>query len=124
MQAKFDGEIGGLQTQTVVGVRYEQTKVKATAKQNVVNHFVWTSDNDFNAGFSAPDLTALDDKADYSNWLPNIDFSVDLNDTMKIRASISQTIARPAYNNMFGTTTVGGPSTLTMLGGIPQGFKR
>ena len=38
---------------------------------------------------------------------------------MKVRASVSQTIARPQYNNMFMTTAVGGPSTLTMLGGVP-----
>ena len=34
VQAKFDGEIGGLATQTVVGLRYEQTKVKSDALQN------------------------------------------------------------------------------------------
>ena len=56
---------------------------------------VWLSDNDFRAVFGT-DLIALHDDADYSNWLPNIDFSVDLNDTMKVRASVSQTIARPA----------------------------
>jgi TonB-dependent receptor len=121
-QAKFEGEIGGLQTQTVVGLRYEQTKVKADALQNVVDHFAWTSDNDFNAVFGTS-LTALKDDAEYHNWLPNIDFSVALNDSMKLRASVSQTIARPVYNNMFMTTSVGGPSTLTMLGGIPRGSK-
>ncbi len=119
MQAKFDGEIGGMHTQTVVGLRYEQTKVKARAQQNVVDHFVWTSDNDFNAIFGTG-LTDLDDDADYSNWLPNIDFQVDLSDTLKARASLSQTIARPQYNNMFMTTGVGGPGTLTTLGGVPR----
>ena len=118
-QAKFDGEIGGLHTQTVVGLRYEQTKVKATAKQNVVDHFVWTSDNDFNAIFGT-DLVSLGQDADYHNWLPNIDFSVDLNDSMKVRMSLSQTIARPLYNNLFMTTATGAPSTLTMLGGVPH----
>ncbi len=118
VQAKFDGEISGLETQTVVGLRYEQTKVKADAQQNVVDHFTWTSDNDF-APIFGTDLTPLSDKADYGNWLPNIDFSVALNDTMKIRASVSQTIARPQYNNLFMTTAVGGPGTLTMLGGRP-----
>jgi TonB-dependent receptor len=119
VQANFEGEVGGLRTQTVVGLRYEQTKVKASAFQNVVDHFVWTSDNDFNAIFG-DSLTSLGDDADYHNWLPSIDFSVDLNDSMKIRASVSQTIARPVYNNMFMTTAVNGPSTLTMLGGVPR----
>ena len=122
MQAKFDGEIGGMTTQTVVGVRYEQTDVKASAQQNVANYFAWTSDNDFNAVFGT-ELTALSDKADYHNWLPSIDFSVQIADNWKARASVSQTIARPAYNNMFMTTSVGGPGTLTMLGGVPRGSR-
>jgi TonB-dependent receptor len=42
---------------------------------------------------------------------------------MKIRASVSQTIARPQYNNMFGTTNVQGPSTPTALGGFPRASK-
>jgi TonB-dependent receptor len=119
IQAKFDGEIGGLAMQTVVGLRYEQTKVDASALQNVVDHFVWTSDNDFNAIFGT-NLTALGDSADYHNWLPSIDFSVSMTDSLKARLSVSQTIARPQYNNLFMTTGVGGPSTLTMLGGIPR----
>jgi TonB-dependent receptor len=118
VQAKFDGEIGGMETQTVVGLRYEQTKVKANAQQNVVDHFVWQSDNDFGAVFGT-ELTPLSDSADYSNWLPNIDFSVSVTDSLKVRASVSQTIARPAYNQMFMTTGVGAGSTLSMLGGRP-----
>ena len=119
VQAKFDGEIGGLQTQTVVGVRYEQTKVKSDAQQNAPTAIVWVSDNDFRSVFGTS-LIALHDDAEYSNWLPNIDFSVDLNDHMKMRASVSQTIARPQYNNMYQTTTVGGPSTPTALGGVAR----
>jgi TonB-dependent receptor len=119
VQAKFDGEIGGLETQTVVGLRFEQTKVKADAQQNVVQSIVWVSDNDFRSVFGT-DLAALHDDADYSNWLPNIDFSVALNDAMKVRASVSQTIARPLYNTMYQTTTLGAPSTPTALGGVPR----
>ena len=119
-QAKFAGEIGGLTTQTVVGLRYEKTKVRADAKQNIVDHFAWTSDNDFNPVFGTAPEALPPGKADYGNWLPNIDFSVDLNESMKVRASVSQTIARPVYNNLFMTTAAGGPSTLTMLGGVPR----
>ena len=123
VQAKFDGEIGGLATQTVVGLRYEQTDVKADAQQNIVERFLWTSDNDFQRVFGT-DLAALGDEADYNNFLPNIDFSVALNDTMKVRASVSQTIARPQYNNLFMTTAVNGPATLTALGGFPTASQR
>ena len=87
--------------------------------RTVADHIIWLSDNDFSAVFGT-DLIALHDDADYHNWLPNIDFSVALNDTMKVRASVSQTIARPQYNNLFMTTNVGGPSTPTALGGVPR----
>jgi TonB-dependent receptor len=119
VQANFEGEIGGLHTQTVVGLRYEKTEVKSNALQNAPTSITWLSDNDFRASFGT-DLITLADDASYSNWLPNIDFAVDLNDSMKIRASVSQTIARPQYNNLFMTTNVGGPSTPTALGGIPR----
>jgi len=119
VQANFDGEIGGLKVQTVVGVRYEQTKVKSDALQNAPTQITWLSDNDFRASFGA-DLISLHEDSDYSNWLPNIDVAVDLNDTMKIRASVSQTLARPQYNNLYMTTNVGGPSTPTALGGVAR----
>jgi TonB-dependent receptor len=122
VQANFDGEIGGLKVQTVVGLRYEQTKVKSDALQNAPTQIVWLSDNDFRAVFGS-DLIKLNEDSDYSNWLPNIDFAVDLNDSMKLRASVSQTIARPQYNNLYMTTNVGGPSTPTALGGIPRGSR-
>ena len=83
--------------------------------------FVWLSDNDFRAVFGT-DLTALDDDADYSNWLPNIDFSVALNDTMKVRASVSQTIARPQYNNLFMTTNGRWTVDADGAGRCPEGF--
>ena len=119
MQAKFQGEIGGLQMQTVVGLRYEQTKVKSDALQNSPDQIIWLSDNDFRGVFGT-DLISLHDDAEYSNWLPNIDFAVDLNESMKVRASVSQTIARPQYNNLYMTTNVGGPSTPTALGGVAR----
>jgi TonB-dependent receptor len=119
MQAKFQGEIGGLQMQTVVGLRYEQTKVESDALQNSPDQIIWLSDNDFRGVFGSQ-LITLNDDADYRNWLPNIDVAVDLNDTMKVRASVSQTIARPQYNNLYMTTNVGGPSTPTALGGVAR----
>jgi TonB-dependent receptor len=118
-QAKFDAEIAGHQMQTVVGLRYEQTKVNSDALQNSPDSIVWLSDNDFRAQFGT-NLIALHQDADYHNWLPNIDFAFSLNDAMKIRASVSQTIARPQYNNLFMTTNVGGPSTPTALGGVAR----
>ena len=121
MQANFEGEIGGLQTQTVVGLRYEQTKVKSDALQNAPDQIVWLSDNDFRSVFGA-DLTTLHEDAEYSNWLPNIDFSVGLNDTMKVRASVSRTIARPQSDNLY-MTTMSVVRDADGAGWCPEGFQ-
>jgi TonB-dependent receptor len=106
VQSKFDGEIAGLKTQTVVGLRFESTTVKASAKQKVVQSITWLSDNDFLQNFGTS-LTTLGDGTRYRNLLPNVDFSVGLNHGLKARASFSQTIARPSYNQMFITTGLG-----------------
>jgi TonB-dependent receptor len=58
---------------------------------------------------------------DYDNLLPSIDFSVDVTDNLKARASFSTTIARPPLSSMFLKTNAGNPSTLTYLGGIASG---
>jgi len=116
VSASFDGEVAGLTTQTNVGLRYERTEVDASTQQNVVRGLVWTSDNDFDRVFS-DGLENLNESHSYSNVLPNLDFSVDITESLKARASISQTIARPQYNDMFITTAVNPPNTLTYLGG-------
>jgi len=116
-QTKFDGEIGGLKTQTVVGLRLEKTTVLSTAQQKTVNSITWQSDNDFATNLS-PNLTLVQGGSNYTNVLPNIDFAVDLAHSLKARASVSQTIARPQYSDMFMTTTVGGWNTPSELGGV------
>lgn len=120
--ASFQGEIGSFTTETNVGVRYEKTDVVSTTNQTVPVLITWTSDNDFRQNFSSG-RTPVAEKYDYDNVLPNIDFSVDITDEWKARTSVSQTIARPGYGDMFVTTGVQTPGTLTALGGIAAGNK-
>lgn len=120
--ASFAGEVAGFPTETVVGVRYESTDVSSTTQQTVVESVTWTSDNDFRQNPSS-DLQALSEDFSYTNVLPSIDFAVDVTDQFKARASVSQTIARPGYNNLFITTSIGTPPTLTSLGGVPTANK-
>jgi TonB-dependent receptor len=75
----------------------------------------WASDNDFNTIFGP--TAAVQQKFDYDNLLPNIDVSMDVTDNIKVRASLSTTIARPELGNMFVDTGAGNPGTATFLGG-------
>jgi len=116
---KLDGEVGNMPMQLVVGLRYESTDVKSSSLQSIPIAKDWASDNDFTTRFAGEGLVTQ--VHNYDNLLPNIDFSLDVTDNMKVRASMSKTIARPELGNMFVDTSAGNPGTATYLGGIWRG---
>lgn len=111
----MDGQVSDMPLQVVVGLRYEATDVESLSVQSIPIAKDWTSDNDFNTRFGA--RAAVKQVHDYDYILPNLDFSLDVTDNIKLRASMSQTIARPELNSMFVDTTAGNPGTATALGG-------
>ncbi len=120
--ASMDGELGGFETNLVVGARYEKTDVESISLQTVPLQINWVSDNDFRMVLG-DDTEALSQKHSYEAFLPNIDFSINLTDDLKARASYSMTLARPAYNQMYTATTVGAPGRPTYLGGQGSGSR-
>ena len=120
VQANMDFEIADMPLNIVVGARYEQTDVTSTSNQIVPQAIIWESDNDFRVVPSSSS-EALVAEHDYSNFLPSIDLTLDVNDEVKARASFSKTLARPAYNQLFNSTTVSAPSRPTALGGNATG---
>lgn len=119
-QADFLLEVGGMDLGILAGLRYEQTDVTSTSNQLVPDRIVWQSDNDFQV-LPSEDVEALVSDHDYSNLLPSIDFTLDVSDDVKARFSVSKTLARPAYDRLFSSTTVGVPPRPTALGGAPSG---
>lgn len=111
----MDGEVGDMPVQVVLGLRYEETDVESQSVQSIPIAKDWASDNDFTTRFGQTAAVKQTHKYDYV--LPNIDFSLDLTDNMKVRASMSKTIARPELGNMFVDTDAGNPGTATALGG-------
>ena len=92
-----------------LGLRYEETKVKSSALVPIPVGTSQTSFNEISIIYdnSAADFTTLTGK--YDNWLPAIDFSMEPFEDVKLRASYSHTITRPAYNNLDGGLTVASP---------------
>ena len=111
----MDGEVGGKPMQVVVGLRYEDTDVESASVQSIPIAKDWASDNDFNTRFGPAEAVTQEHSYDYI--LPNLDFSLDVTDNIKVRASMSRTIARPELGNMFVDTNAGNPGTATFLGG-------
>jgi len=118
----MDGQIGDKEMQIVAGLRYEATDASSATVQNVIEAFRWDSDNDM-TDIYGPDVSVVSEVYSYNNLLPNLDFSVNLTDEIKLRASFSKTTARPQYSYMFVKTDAGDGTTLTHLGGIATGSK-
>lgn len=118
-QFQVETDFLGLPAQVTGGLRYERTKVNSTALQSVPVNIIWTADNDFAIEYSG--LQNVEGKGDYNHLLPNLDFKVDLTDSLVARMSYSQTIGRVPYGNLFATTAPGQPNNPTVLGGQTGG---
>lgn len=119
-QLTWAGEFAGRPANLVVGGRYEDTQVTAGAEIAVPQAIVWASDNDFSV-VTSTDEQLVTQEAGYDNFLPAMDFSIDLTDELIGRVSFSKTIARPSYNNMFVADSPQTPPRPTALGGIAAG---
>ncbi len=114
-QVKLDGELGGMKTHTLAGVRYEQTDVTSTVQLVKPTSITWLSNNDFQVNKDTK-ATPYSSDASYSHLLPSLDFDVQLRDDLKGRFSFSKTIARATYDNLSGAVVVNNPSGPTTAG--------
>jgi TonB-dependent receptor len=105
MQVELDGELGGMRTNTRIGVRYEKTDVTSTSVIAIPESIEWMANNDFRILLS-DEQQAFTERASYSYILPNLDFSIDFTDELKGRASFGRSIARAPYGNLYA-----GPGT-------------
>jgi TonB-dependent receptor len=92
-------EIAGLESNLVVGLRYEETDVTSRSLVNAPSLLWWQSDNDW-AVVLAPEKTEQYATGSYDYLLPNIDFDISPLDNLKLRLSYSETIGRPGYADL------------------------
>ena len=104
-----------LPVNVAAGVRYESTKVKASALQPAPAGVDWVSENEFIIRYAGSQFRERD--GDYKYWLPSLDVSVDLTDSMKLRASYGETIGRPNWSNLNPALGVGGQARFDGGGG-------
>jgi TonB-dependent receptor len=89
-----------------VGLRYEKTDITSSALVPIPTSIAWAGNNEFSVQFGAPDFTTLEGSYDY--LLPSFDFSVDLTDDLKLRASYGETIGRPQWGDIQGGQVLNG----------------
>ncbi len=104
VQTNLGWETGTMPTNLAVGVRYESTDVTSDALVPVYTSLVWSGANEFSAVADGSGFTTL--KGEYDNWLPNIDFDIEVVENLLVRASASKTITRPSYSDIQGGVTI------------------
>lgn len=89
----------------IVGLRYEETDVFSRALVPTYSNVQWVAENEFSLiGTGERAFTELE--GGYDNFLPNIDFDIEIIEDLILRASYSKTIARPSYSDIQGGLTV------------------
>ncbi|BFM21004.1 TonB-dependent receptor [Gilvimarinus japonicus] len=110
-QVNLAWEMAKMPTQLALGVRYEKTDVtSSTLLPNYISG-AWKTPNELL--LSAEGGVFREGSGDYSNVLPNLDFSVNLLDDVLLRASYSKTISRPSYSNLQGAAVPDSPQART-----------
>jgi len=115
-------ELGGRASNLVLGARYEETEVVSLNNMLIPYEVSWQDDNDFRVERpSVGSETLVRGDGRYHNFLPNLDFDIQLSDTLKGRFSYSKTIARAGYGQLGAGVNPGGPGGSTLDGFTPPG---
>lgn len=116
VQVNFERELNFGVLRADLGLRYEETEVESSAVVPAYTGIDWVADNEFSLIDSGESTSSLY-KADYHYVLPNLDVSLALQHDIVLRASVSESIARPNYSDISGGVAIG---TLRNLGGDAQ----
>lgn len=87
-----------------VGVRYEETDVTSSALVPVATGISWGSANELSILRGEQGFTTLTGK--YDHYLPNLDLSLEVTDTVVLRGSYGETIGRPGWGDIQGGQTL------------------
>lgn len=107
IQTNLGWDMGSMPVNLGVGVRYEETEITAKALVPNYTSLVWAAANEFTPVANGSTFTQL--PGEYENWLPNVDFDIELVEDLVARASYSVTIARPSYSDIQGGVTINQP---------------
>lgn len=105
LQVNSSFDMGDVPVNIVAGLRYEETDVTSAALVPIAVGTQWVAANEAVVIFSdEQDFTELE--GSYKNWLPSVDVDFQLRDDVVFRASYSETIARPRYDDIQGGQTI------------------
>jgi len=95
---------------TGVGFRYEKTDVTSTGLLKVPTRLDWISQNELPLVFGSTTYQTL--SGSYKNFLPTVDWDMDVRPDLKVRASYGVSIGRPRYDQIEGGTSFNQTATV------------
>jgi TonB-dependent receptor len=101
LQWLLNFDIGNMNSNLRVGVRYEKTDVSSSSLTPIPLWIDWVANNEYFITYADEDDFSTAE-GDYDNWLPNIDWNIELKEDLIFRASYSQTIGRQAWDDIQG----------------------
>ena len=96
IQANLIGYFGDMPWSGNVGLRYAQTDVSSIGENEELLSVDKTDPNEPVGVFSP--ASDIKDTGDYDIWLPSVNFKVNLQDDLALRAAIGKTITRPTLS--------------------------
>jgi len=105
VQVNIDSEFNEMPLSIVAGIRYEKTDVAASSMQQEAEALIWLNPTEWQTQFS-DDFSFSNETHNYSEFLPNLDISLEVTDDVVTRFSYSKTITRPSLGAMRATTSL------------------
>ena len=115
-QVNYKGELSGMFFDLQIGLRYEKTDVFSKATAPGYSRVEWNEDTATSVT-GVTGIETLSQSADYSQFLPNINFNIEVVEDVMIRAAASKTISRAGYGQLQGGTTINTGGSLSGYSG-------
>lgn len=106
-QATFEGRWAQMPWVFNVGVRYVHTEVESDAISAQVESITGNPGDPTNAQVHFTDPLPLSKNSSYHDWLPSLNFRIDLRENLIVRASLSETLTRPTLTDLRANESIG-----------------
>lgn len=115
----LEGEIGDMLWSAQVGGRYSQTETSVDGLEQTLIDVQATSDTTLFQNVFAPSSVPVTETGDYSNFLPSVNFKLNINEDMLVRVAYYDSLTRPTLTQLTPVTNIGEPrlQNLTASGG-------
>jgi len=116
-QANFEGDWGQMPWQLDFGVRYIRTDLTSDAVSAQVERIIGNAGDPTNAQVIFTEPVPITRRSSYHDWLPSLNFRLNLRDDLVLRASVSETLTRPTLTSLRANESIGvrppGPGSYT-----------